>query len=117
MARDVEIRDPNQVLPVPAMERLYSDWSDEPTETDTESTPQKSADDVIETLEYLTDELTSALNDAQALCTDFAVETEYAELSGEIPTAEFDDAERKQLRSIRTSVNESVKALAKLTGE
>ena len=119
MARDFEIRDPNEVLHATPLEQLYSDASTPValTEADTEPTQQKSANDVIDALEYLTDELTAALNDAQTLLTDFAVETEYAELSGETPTAEFDNVERQKLRHIRTSVNESVRMLAKLAGE
>ena len=115
--RDVEtIRHPNEVLPATPLEQLYSDASDPviPTETDTHP---RSASEVIDALECLTDELTAALNDAQALLTDFALETEYSEMDGETPTAEFDDAERQKLRHIRISVNESVRMLAKLTGE
>ena len=107
------IRDPNHVLPVTPIDRLYSDWSDEPTE-EAQPTQERSAEDVVKTLEYLTDELTSALNVAQRLCTDFGLEVENAELDGLTPTAEFDESERKQLRSIAIRTRQALKLVAEL---
>ena len=108
------IRDPNHVLPVTPIGRLYSDWSDEPIE---EAQPPKSAEDVVKTLSYLTDELTSALNAAQRLCTDFGLEVENCQLDGVPAPSEFDESERKQLRSIAISTREALRLLVDLTDE
>lgn len=65
-------------------------------------------------LEQITDELTSATYKAQKLLTDFGMACENAELDGLTPPAEFDDADKKQLRRIRTAAREALRILTEL---
>ena len=51
---------------------------------------------------------------AQTLLTDFGMECENCELDGETPPAEFDDAEKKQLRYITTAAREALRLLTEL---
>ena len=68
---------------------------------------------MLKQLEQITDELTSATYKAQSLLTDFGLEVENAELDGITPP-DFDEAEKKQLRSIRTAARAALRLLTEL---
>ena len=105
-------RDPNQVAPVPGIERAYSDWSEIPNEDQEVSTQE-----TLKALECATDELTRANMESQTLLTDFGIECENAELDGQQQPTEFTEAERKQLRSALSSAREALKYLMELEAQ
>ena len=106
-------RDPNQVAPVPAIERLYSDWSEIPNDQDSEV----SAEETLDNLSYATDELTTATYKAQSLLTEFGLKCENAELDGIEPPDTFDETERKQLKSAIISAREALRVLTELEAQ
>lgn len=69
---------------------------------------------MLDRLEYLADELTAATHKAQTLLTDFGIECENAELDGLEAPAEFDEAEKKQLASIRSATRAALRLLTEL---
>ena len=69
---------------------------------------------MLATLEYATDELTSATNTAQNLLTDFGLECEHAEMDGDTPPTEFTDKERRQLREAISATRAALHELEKL---
>ena len=109
------MRHPNAVLLSTPLEQLYSDCS-EPIAPIIEPQAEQSGKDLVETLEHLTDELTSALNTAQRLHTDFALEVEYCQMDGEPTPTEFDDAEKKKLKSAIIATREALNLLTQLEG-
>ena len=72
---------------------------------------------LLETLEVATDELTAAKLKAQSLLTDFGLACEYAEMDGEPTPTEFDDAEKKKLKSALIATREALKLLTQLEGD
>ena len=109
------MRHPNEALLSTPLEQLYSDCS-EPVAPIIEPQAEQSGKDLVETLEHLTDELTSALNTAQRLHTDFALEVEYCQMDGEPTPTEFDDAEKKKLKSAIIATREALNLLEQLEG-
>ena len=69
---------------------------------------------MLKQLEYITDELTAATMKAQTLLTDFGMYCENCEMDGETPPASFDDAEKKQLASVRIATREALRLLSEL---
>ena len=100
-------RDPNQVAPVPAIERLYSDFSEAPN--DSAELPQ-----ILENLEYAFDELCAAKMKLDTLRTDFGMECENAELDGLTPPTELTEDDSRKLRYAITSAREALKVLTEL---
>ena len=72
---------------------------------------------MLKTLEYASDELTSANLTAQTLLTEFGLECENCELDGIEPPTEFDEAERKSLRSAITSAKAALRYLEALEAQ
>ena len=107
------MRHPNEVLLSTPLEQLYSDCS-EPVAPIIEPQAEQSRKDLMETLEHLTDELTSALNTAQRLFTDFGLACEYAEMDGEPTPTEFTEQERQQLKSALIATREALNLLTQL---
>ena len=105
-------RDPNQVAPVPAIERLYSDFSEAPNGQDSEMPTEQPQ--ILENLEYAFDELCAAKTKMKTLCEDFGLECEYDELDGLTPPTELTEANRKKLRYAITSAREALKTLEAL---
>ena len=105
-------RDPNQVAPVPAIERAYSDWSEIPNDQDQQS--EASTEQTLDNLEYATSELTRATMEAQILDTGFALACENAELDGELPPTQLTEAEKKRLKTAVSSAREALKTLEAL---
>ena len=105
-------RDPNQVAPVPAIERLYSDFPEIPNDQNSEVSAEQPQ--ILDNLEYATDELTAANMKATSLLVDFGLEVENAELDGLTPPTELTEADRKKLRYAITSAREALKTLEAL---
>ena len=110
--RNTEIRDPNQVAAVPGIERMYSDWSELPTQQIQDS--EMSAEQTLESLKAATDELTGANLKAQSLLTEFGLVCENAEMDGLAPPNKLTAEERKQLRSALISAREALRYLTEL---
>ena len=109
------MRHPNEVLLATPLEQLYSDCSD-PVAPVAAPQAEQSGKEIWETLEYLTDELTSALNTAKHLFTEFGLACEYAEMDGEPTPTEFTEQERQQLKSALIATREALKLLTQLEG-
>ena len=103
-------RDPNQVAPVPGIERAHSDWSEIPNDPHSETSTEQTLDN----LSYATDELTRATLEAQILDTEFSLACENAELDGELPPTQFTEAEQKRLKTAVSSAREALKTLEAL---
>ena len=108
-------RDPNQVAPVPGIERAYSDWSEIPNDTEQDS--EVSAEQTLDNLSYAADELTRATLEAQILDTEFSLACENAELDGELPPTQFTEAEQKRLKTAVSSAREALKTLEALEAQ
>ena len=105
-------RDPNQVAPVPAIERAYSDFPEIPNDQDSEVSTEQPQ--ILENLEYAFDELCAAKTKMKTLCEDFGMECEYDGLDGLTPPTELTEANRKKLRYAITSAREALKTLEAL---
>ena len=105
-------RDPNQVAPVPAIERAYSDWSEIPNNQDSEVSAE--LPQILENLEYAFDELCAAKMKLDTLRADFGTECENAELDGLTPPTELTEDDSRKLRYAITSAREALKVLTEL---
>ena len=105
-------RDPNQVAPVPAIERLYSDFPEIPNDQNSQMSTEQPQ--ILENLEYAFDELCAAKTKMKTLCEDFGLECEYDELDGLTPPTELTEANRKKLRYAINATREALNILTEL---